>query len=74
MATKKFPPFLQATDWFSITPSDSVNFVDDAGNPQDYPIGAVFVGTGGDVNAVSSSGVATVFKNVPDGTFMPILV
>jgi hypothetical protein len=73
MATKKFPPFLQATDWFSIVKSDTVNFADDAGNPQHYALATVFVGTTGDVNAVSANDTITVFKNIPSGTFLPLL-
>lgn len=74
MATKKFPPFFQADDWFTIAPSDTVNFADDtSNNPKAYPLAAIFVGTGGNITLVSGSGVAKTFLNVPSGTFMPCL-
>ncbi len=80
MAKKKFPPFLQADDYFVITKSDTVNFVaDTSGNPQLYPVAAVYVGTGGDVALVSptldpdGNDKVVTFKNVPSGTALPIL-
>lgn len=33
---------------------------------------ALYVGTGGDITVEMSSGQSVTFKNVPDGTFLPI--
>lgn len=33
---------------------------------------ALFVGTGGNVEVYNAEGEAIVFKNVPDGTFLPV--
>ncbi len=35
---------------------------------------ALYVGTGGDITVEMSSGQSVTFKNVPDGTFLPIAV
>lgn len=74
MATKKFPPFLQATDWFTIDPDDDVDFVDDdVNNTEAYPLAAIFVGVGGDVAIVSGNDTVKTFKNVANGTTLPVL-
>ncbi len=73
-AAKKFPPFQQATDWFTIAKSDTVNFVaDTSNNPVGYTIACIYVGTTGDVAIVSATDTALTFKNVPSGTFLPVL-
>jgi len=37
--------------------------------------GVLFIGTGGDINVVPADGYSAVlFKNVADGTFLPLLV
>lgn len=37
--------------------------------------GCLYVGTGGDINVVlADNDNGIVFKNVPDGTFLPVLV
>jgi nitrogen fixation protein len=33
---------------------------------------ALYVGTGGDITVTMASGQSVTFKNVPDGTFLPI--
>ena len=33
---------------------------------------ALYVGTGGDITVEMASGQSVTFKNVPDGTFLPI--
>ena len=38
------PPFLQAEDYFVVTPFDTVDIAADAANPSDYPLVALFVG------------------------------
>lgn len=65
----------------NVTPSDTVNIKDENGNDQ---IGSLYVGTGGDVvvlpwyNSQTNSAVTTgvggakIFKNVPDGAFIPV--
>ena len=65
----------------NVTPSNTVNIKDESGNDQ---IGSLYVGTGGDVvvlpwyngqtNSALTTGVsgAKIFKNVPDGAFLPI--
>lgn len=35
---------------------------------------ALYVGTGGDITVEMASGQSVTFKNVPDGTFLPIAV
>jgi len=71
---KKIPPFVQADEWFTIAPSDTVNFVDDtSNNPTAYSCASIYVGTSGDIALVSPNGVVKTFKNVPSGTFMPVV-
>ena len=35
---------------------------------------ALYVGTGGDITVEMAGGQSVTFKNVPDGTFLPIAV
>lgn len=44
------PPFLQATDYFVVTPSDTLDVKDDPANPEDYQIVALFIGDTTEVN------------------------
>lgn len=65
----------------NVTPSDTANITDENNAAQ---IGSLFVGTGGNVvvlpwyngqtNSAQTTGVlgAKIFRNVPDGTFLPI--
>lgn len=53
-----------ASNAVAVTPADAtpVNFV------------GLYVGVGGDVAIKGQNGVAVTFKNVPAGTFMPVVV
>lgn len=63
---------LQAEDWFGIEPNDRFNFVGDTEkNPKGYAHAAIFVGTGGDITLVSECGSREIFKNIPNGWFIP---
>jgi hypothetical protein len=67
-------PFIQGNDWFTVAPSDTVDFKDDTtNNTSAYPIAAVWVGTGGDIALVSPVGNVKTFKNVPNGTMLPFI-
>ena len=59
------PVTFSGQSWEAVTPSDTVNLA----------IGQLFVGSGGDI-AVLAKGASSpeTFKNVPNGTFMPINV
>lgn len=58
---------IQASEGLDASPSDS----DDLTKPS-Y---GLFIGTGGDVKVMLlDSTVAVTFKNIPDGSFMPIIV
>jgi hypothetical protein len=71
---KQKGPFLQADDWFTIAKDNTVLFVDDTtNNPSGYAIASIFVGTTGDISLLSPSGTTKVFKNIPSGTFMPVI-
>jgi len=62
---------LQSSQVKSITASDTENFQYETQNNR----GAVlFVGTGGDLRVLTSSGDDVVFKNVADGSFLPVQV
>ena len=62
---------LQSSQVKSITPSDTENFQYETQNNR----GAVlFIGTGGDLRVLTSSGDDVVFKNVADGSFLPVQV
>lgn len=67
-------PFLQAEDWFTIAPSDTVLFKDDAtNNPNAYPLAAIFVGGAGNVSVTSAFGTTKVFTGIAAGTFLPVV-
>ena len=53
-----------AYQFSAITPSDSVNLSNSAR--------AIYVGTGGNISVHNSQGETILFKNVPDGTFLPV--
>lgn len=53
-----------AESFFAITPSDSVNFT--------YNVRGIYVGTTGNVVAVTEGGTAVTFSSVPAGTILPI--
>ena len=40
---------------------------------QDINIRGLFVGTGGDIVVKSDAGEQVTFKNVPDGSYLPII-
>lgn len=65
-------PALQGKYHFDITPSDTVDFKDDPENVNGVPTCRVYVGTGGDVAAVTADGRVKIYKNVPSGTFLPV--
>lgn len=63
---------LQAKKWFTIEPNNRYDFVGDSqNNPNKYSDASVFVGIGGDLSLVSKDGTTKVFKNIPNGTFIP---
>ena len=67
-------PFIQAEDAFLIAKSDTVDFISDiANNPDGYKIASIFVGTTGDVAVVFGDNSVQTFKNIPSGTFMPVV-
>jgi len=51
-------------DYFAITPSDSANFL--------FQVVGIYVGTGGDVVAVTQGGIPVIFKNAVAGSVLPI--
>lgn len=55
-----------AKNWVAFAKSDTDNL--------DYVSRALFVGTGGDVAAVSADDDVVTFKNVPSGSVLPIRV
>lgn len=67
-------PLLQCQDAYVATLSDNVLVSADAANTKGYERVGVFVGTGGDVKVTISGGSDVTFKNVPSGTFLPVLV
>lgn len=57
----------------AVTPSDNTDISPAGGTISSENVGVcLYVGTGGDLVAVSPSGDVVTFANVPDGTFMPI--
>ena len=64
----------QSGNGFLVTPSDSLGLKDDSANNTGFQSTALYIGTGGDVAVIRAGGNSLVYKNVPDGTFMPILV
>lgn len=73
MASQSFPA-LQATGAFPITPSNSLNIVDDAGNTKDYEFCALYTSLGGDIKVTMLDGAEVTFAALPVGTFVPIQV
>jgi hypothetical protein len=55
-----------ARSWVAVTPNDSTDLADMAN--------ALFVGVGGDIRITGDDGNDEVFKNVPDGFFLPCRV
>lgn len=58
----------------AVTPSDSTDFTE-AFAPRGEA--SLFIGTGGDVKVImagDNSDASVTFKNVPSGTFLPIVV
>jgi len=53
-----------AQDYYAITPSDSTNF--------GTPFRGIYVGTGGNVVAVSAGGAAITFIGALAGTVLPV--
>lgn len=48
-----------------VTPSDTLTFA----------VGQLFIGTGGDIAVIfSNQSTVVLFKNIPDGSFLPIQV
>ena len=52
-------------DYFAITPSDTVNF--------DRTVRGIYVGSGGDVVAVTEGGDAVTFVGAVTGSILPIM-
>lgn len=62
---KQFHILSHPTDGASVTPHDS----------NDLSVGGIlFVGVGGDVRVNTQQGSDLTFKNVPSGTFLPVIV
>jgi hypothetical protein len=55
---------LQSEEAITLATSDSATF-----EPA-----SLYIGTGGDLKVVDSSGNTTIFANVPGGTILPVLV
>jgi len=55
-----------ASDFFAVTPHNT----DDVS----YKPVRLFIGVGGDVNVKSIKGNTVLFKNVPNGTILPVFV
>jgi len=60
----------QGTTGAIVTPSDATDIVGASANT---PC-ALFVGTGGDVEVITLGGSTLIYKNIADGTFMPVQV
>lgn len=74
-ATKKYPPFLQATDAFAVTPSDTLALAADPNNTSyQYPIACIYVGGAGNLKCVTADGSTVTFTGLLAGTFVPVLV
>jgi|LakMenEpi03Aug12_release.lakeMendotaPanAssembly.Ray.scaffolds.fasta_scaffold1019951_1 hypothetical protein len=59
-------PVTQAQEAYAVTPNNSTNLAQ-------WPA-ALYVGGTGDVRVDMANGGTVTFVNVPDGTFLPILV
>ena len=51
-------------DFFAISPSDTADFA--------YVVRGIYVGTAGNIVAITEGGTAVTFANVPVGTVLPI--
>lgn len=58
------PEIVPATDFETVSPSDSVNLTPAAR--------ALYVGTGGDLTIINGRGNAVTFVGVPSGSFLPV--
>lgn len=58
-------PAATATDYFAITPSDTVNFTQG-------PVRGIYVGGAGNIVCVSNSGSVITFTAVPVGTVLNV--
>lgn len=63
---------LQAARAASVTKSDTVDIVAPTGGPNDGCV--LYVGTGGILRVLTAGGDDVTFKNVPNGTFIPVQV
>lgn len=54
-----------ATDYFTVTPSDTTNFTTAAR--------ALYVGSGGTIAAVNQAGTVVNFEGVPTGAVLPVV-
>lgn len=73
MAKKVFVNPTNYVDWFTVSPSDSVNIVDDStNNPKGYQLPCAIYATGaGNIVCVSSSGVVKTFA-MTAGQILPL--
>lgn len=55
----------------AVQPDDQFNFLVSGDNRKSQ---AIYVGIGGDVNAVFPDGTAILLSNVPSGTWLPIKI
>jgi hypothetical protein len=62
---------LQASKIKEITPSDTEDIQFE--NQQNRGC-VLYIGTGGDVSVITASGSSAVFKNMSDGSFLPVQV
>lgn len=66
---------LQAVFAQKVTPDDTnILPVPELGQPQDRNGVLLYVGVGGDVRVVTAGGNELTFKNISDGTFIPVRV
>jgi hypothetical protein len=69
-------PIFQAGNAQAVTPSDSTNITIGGSSISGLQNGAqIFVGTGGDISCLmAGNNTSVTFKNVPNGSFLPIFV
>lgn len=63
---------LQAGAAKAVTPSDTADILRDQENDCSGP--TLYVGTGGSLVVITIAGDEVTFANVPDGTFIPVMV
>jgi hypothetical protein len=63
---------LQASNFKAITPSDTDEITNVIGNVDAHSGCSLFVGTGGDIALKNGEGDSVVFKNIPNGIFLPV--